>query len=148
MPKRRIEEIEEPPSSPSAEHDEMTYTHVTFDWENPAMNSYEMVKARFELNCCKVKKPFCYARNVPDSDPYLHSHGNLKYYYCDWKYWEMGKYGKYKKLPFITAWLQDPRKRVVETLESINKDPARTLKELNFKSQLRAAKAACRGKRG
>ena len=98
------------------------------------MNSYEMVKARFELNCCKVKKPFCYARNVPDSDPYLHSHGNLKYYYCDWKYWKLDMYNTYKKFPFISAWLQDPKKRVVETLESINKDPAKTLKELNFKA--------------
>jgi hypothetical protein len=134
MPKRRIED------------DEMQ--QETIDLKNPETNTYEMVKARFELECCKVEYPFCYARNVPDSDPYLHSHNNLKQFYCDWKYWKLDMCNTYKKFPFISAWLQDPRKRVVETLESINKDPARTLKELNFKSQLRTAKAACRGKRG
>ena len=32
------------------------------DPENPETNTYEMVKARFEMTCLKVQSPFCYLR--------------------------------------------------------------------------------------
>jgi len=91
------------------------------DWEDPALNTYELVKAKFEKQCFKVKVPFCYARIKPGYPPYFHSHTNLKHYYCDWKYWGPNKKGKIVKQSFIHAWLDDPKKRVVDKI--IVEDP-------------------------
>ena len=86
------------------------------DPENPALNTYDMVKARFEENCFKVKIPFCYARIEQGHDPCIHSHTDLQHYYCDWRYWGVNQDEEMVKLPFISAWLRDPNKRVVERI--------------------------------
>ena len=97
------------------------------DPDNPALNTYDMVKARFEENCFKVKIPFCYARIEQGHDPCLHSHIDLQHYYCDWKYWGLNKDEEMVKLPFITAWLRDENKRVVERIVV---DPSNTMQDV------------------
>ncbi len=97
------------------------------DPENPVLNTYELVKARFELNCFKVNTPFCYARITKDNDPYLHSHVDLQHYYCDWKYWGLNKDEEMVQLPFISKWLRDTTKRVVERIVI---DPSNTMKDV------------------
>lgn len=97
------------------------------DPENPDLNSYELVKARFELNCFKVEIPFCYARIVKDHDPCLHSHVDLQHFYCDWKYWGLNKDEEMVQLPFIAKWLRDPTKR---TVERIVVDPSHTMQNV------------------
>jgi hypothetical protein len=95
------------------------------DPDDPETNTYDMVKARFELGCFKVKKPFCYARIDEDHDPYLHSHVDLQHFYCHLKYWRKNKNGELVKLPFVPEWLQDPDKR---TVERIVVDPTNSIK--------------------
>ena len=94
------------------------------DPDDPDSNTYDMVKERFELVCFKVKVPFCYARIENGHDPCLHSHVDLQHYYCDWTYWGPNKCGKEEKLKFISEWLRDPNKRVVE---KIVVDPTNTV---------------------
>jgi len=94
------------------------------DPDDPDTNQYETVKERFELVCFKVEIPFCYARIVKDHDPYLHSHVDLQHYYCDWTYWGPNKDGDTVQLPFISKWLRDPNKRVVERIVV---DPTNTM---------------------
>lgn len=97
------------------------------DPDDPASNTYDMVKERFELICFKVKVPFCYARIENGHDPCLHSHVDLQHYFCDWTYWGLNKCGKEEKLTFISEWLRDPNKRVVE---KIVVDPTNTIKDV------------------
>lgn len=95
------------------------------DPEDPETNTYDMVKARFELGCFKVKHPFYYARIEEGHDPYLHSHIDLQHFYCDLKYWGNNKNDELVKLPFVPAWLQDPSKRMVERIVV---DPTNSIK--------------------
>jgi hypothetical protein len=97
------------------------------DPDNPDLNTYEMVKAMFELNCFKVKIPFCYARIEKGHDPCLHSHVDLQHYYCDWKYWGLNKEEEMVQLPFISKWLRDTNKR---TVERIAVDPSNTIQNV------------------
>ena len=97
------------------------------DPDNPALNTYEMVKARFELNCFKVKVPFCYARIEQGHDPCLHSHVDLQHYYSNLKFWGPNKNGDTVKLPFVPEWLQDPNMR---TVERIVVDPKNSLENV------------------
>ena len=94
------------------------------DPDNPSLNTYEMVKARFEEKCFKVEIPFCYARIKQGHDPCLHSHVDLQHYFCDLTYWGPNKDGDIVKLSFIAAWLKDPTKR---TVEKIVVDPTKTM---------------------
>ena len=95
------------------------------DPDNPDLNTYEMVKARFELQCFKVQEPFCYIRVKKDHTPYQLSHVELQQYYCDWTYWGPNKDGEIVKTPFITYWLhKDFFKR---TVDGIVVDPTNTL---------------------
>ena len=94
------------------------------DPDNPVLNTYDLVKARFELKCFKVNTPFCYARITKDKDPYIHSHVDLQHYYCDWKYWGLNKDEEMVQLPFISHWLKDQTKRVVERIVI---DPSNTM---------------------
>ena len=136
----RMEETLEPSSPPMPECDVMEDAIVevsvdmtelnqvqtmSVDLDNPLVNTYEMVKARFELQCFKVIIPFCYARIVPGFDPCLHSHADLQHFYCDWKYWGTDKDGEAVRLQFIPAWLRDSRKRVVERIVV---DPTKKIK--------------------
>jgi hypothetical protein len=106
-------------------HESNEGTVMSIDLDNPSVNTYGMVKARFELQCFKVNIPFCYARIVSGFDPCLHSHADLQHFYCDWKYWGTDKDGEAVRLPFITAWLRDSKKRVVERIVV---DPTKQIK--------------------
>lgn len=95
------------------------------DPDNPALNTYELVKARFELNCFKVMYPFCYARiQRGRPEPCLHSHVDLQHFYYNLKYWGPNKHGELVKLHFVPEWLQDPN---IRTVDSIVVDPKNTL---------------------
>jgi hypothetical protein len=109
---------------PSRDQEMLDLIDPPNDPDNPDLNTYEMVRARFELSCFKVRVPFCYARIEKDHDPCLHSHVDLQHYYCDWKFWGPNKDGDIVKLSFIAAWLQDPDKRVVDRIVV---DPANTI---------------------
>lgn len=124
---------DEPDSGPEAPDQEMSETDATpelksidppHDPDNPAFNTYEKVKERFELVCFKVKAPFYYARIEKNHDPLLHSHVDLQHYYCDWTYWGPNKDGDTVQLSFISKWLRDPNKRVVERIVV---DPTNTM---------------------
>lgn len=94
------------------------------DPDNPDLNTYELVKARFEKKCFKVEVPFCYARITSSHEPCLHSHVDLQHYFCDLTCWAPNKDGDIVKMPFITMWLKDPNKRMVE---KIVVDPTKTM---------------------
>ena len=113
----RMETDQAPAGDASSTDEEMTESPAPpHDPDNPALNTYELVKARFEQHCFKVKVPYCYARIEPGHPPCIHSHVDLKHYYCDWKYWGPNKNGEIVKLSFIYAWLEDPEKRVVNKI--------------------------------
>lgn len=109
---------------PETQQPEIELVEPPHDPDNPALNTYDLVKARFELNCFKVMVPFCYARIVEGHDPCLHSHTDLQHFYCDWKYWGLNRDNEQVELPFISAWLRDPNKRIVE---KIVVDPTNTM---------------------
>jgi hypothetical protein len=87
------------------------------DPDNPALNTYEMVKARFELECFKVKnrKMYMTLNKGPDDFNMLHT-PQLIYMYKDWKYWGVDKDGVPKKQCFITEWVEDINKKSVEKI--------------------------------
>lgn len=87
------------------------------DPDNPALNTYEMVKARFELECFKVKnrKMYITLNKGPDDFNMLHT-PQLIYMYKDWKYWGVDKDGEPKKQCFITEWVEDIHKKSVEKI--------------------------------
>ncbi len=79
------------------------------------LNTYDMVKARFEKTCFKVNNPFCYVRVAEDgTGPQKHTHRSIQQFYCDLTYCRK-KGGQW--YPFIPTWLKDPTKRTVETIE-------------------------------
>jgi len=87
------------------------------DPENPALNTYEMVKARFEKTCFKVMNPHCYARiHKNDPEPCYHSWMDLKHFYSNLHYWGTDKHGELAKLPFVPEWLRDPHLRSVDRI--------------------------------
>jgi hypothetical protein len=123
------EDSDESPAPPDQEMQDAPPEVVEppHDPDNPVLNTYELVKARFELKCFKVNTPFCYARITKDKDPYIHSHVDLQHYYCDWKYWGLNKEEEQVQLPFISVWLRDQTKRVVERIVI---DPSNTMKNV------------------
>ena len=87
------------------------------DPDNPLLNDYAAVKARFEARCFKIREPFSYGRIEKNHSLCLHSHTELRQYFCDWTHWIPHKNDdgttKMVKEPFIDRWLRDPEKRVV-----------------------------------
>jgi hypothetical protein len=139
MQDQEAERMEEnlPPPSPLPERDvmddapirneELRVDPMSIDLDNPSVNTYEMVKARFEISNFKVRKPFSYARIDSTDEPCLHTHIDLQHYYCDWKYWGMNKKGDIEKMSFISAWLDDNKKRVVDRIVM---DPTKRMKSV------------------
>ena len=95
------------------------------DPDNPELNTYLLVKARFEQECFKVEIPFCYARvkKGMEHDPSIFSHTEVKQFFCHLSYWKLDERGSLKKVSFIDEWLKDPFKKNVD---AIVVDPAGT----------------------
>ena len=95
------------------------------DPDNPELNTYSLVKTRFEQECFKVEIPFCYARvkEGREHDPCIFSHTELRQFFCDVTYWKLDERGNLKKVSFIDEWLKDPFKKKVDALVV---DPAGT----------------------
>ena len=89
------------------------------DPENPALNTYEMVKERFERECFRIRNKKMYiALNKGPGDFNMLTHPQLYYYYKDWKYWGVvDKGGEPKKLSFIAEWIEDINKKSVEKID-------------------------------
>jgi hypothetical protein len=113
-----MEAIDSNPPNPTAPNPTAPDQQMAdpIDPDNPALNTYEMVKARFELNNFKVKNPFIYARIEKGYDPCLHSHVDFRNFYCDLTYWGINKKGDMEKMSFMSAWFDDPKKRVVDRI--------------------------------
>ena len=88
-----------------------------FDEDNPDTNTYEMVKARFELKCFQMIKRCKYIKvNLRHDDVDIITHHEVLNHYCDWTYWGPDKNGKLDKLPFAYRWLHDFKKKRVENI--------------------------------
>lgn len=91
------------------------------DYNNPALNTYAMVKARFEKECFELREPFfCYVRILngdTTNPPQVHSRTTMQQYYCDWSYWKETAGDKHVKQRFAPRWLKDSKRRVVDHME-------------------------------
>ena len=86
------------------------------DPDDPALNTYAMVKARFEKTCFRVDNPFCFVRttDLGTNTQILHW-GKIQSFYSGLTYWETNKRGQLVKKPFVHAWLRDDTQRRVES---------------------------------
>ena len=77
--------------------------------EDPEENTYELVKARFEIRCFKVLSPFAYANIIPGSrEPDLYTPTVLKQLYANLYYYERdGQTLAWRKRLFINRWMGD-----------------------------------------
>jgi hypothetical protein len=92
------------------------------DPDNPALNTYAMVKARFEKTCFRVDNPFCFVRTTElGTDPQILHWGKIQSFYNGLTYWETNKRGQLVKKPFVYAWLHDDKQRRVESFPMENK---------------------------
>lgn len=98
-----IEEVPEPPH----------------DYNNPALNTYELVKARFEKECFEVREPlYGYAKiNQDPTDILMLSRTAMQQYYCAWSYWTTTEKGEHTERRFAPRWVKDPKRRVVDYME-------------------------------
>lgn len=120
----RMDEEEEESQEPPPDIELVDPPH---DPENPDLNTYEMVKERFEKKCLKVKGPHCYVRTEEGHpEPYLHKHTDLIQCFANLKYWGY-KGDKLMKLPFVPEWIQDAGNR---TVEKIVVDPRNTMQNV------------------
>jgi Family of unknown function (DUF5906) len=93
------------------------YSHFSKD---PAENSYDTVKARFELQCFMIQSPFLYGiihEHAQVETSFL-KHNELKQYFCNWVYFEPCQADEknpsgWKSMRFIDAWLLDLTRREV-----------------------------------
>lgn len=87
----------------------------------PERNTYEVVKKRFEAKCMKVSDPFVYIRlqeqsNTRSLKPIQTKHSELLQYYVHLTFYAKDKKGVLTKMPFIQAWIKDPKKREVSSM--------------------------------
>ncbi len=69
------------------------------------LNTYDMVKARFEKACFKVNNPFCYVRVAEDgTGPQKHTHRSIQQFYCDLTYCDGTRYARDGWKPFVPKW--------------------------------------------
>jgi hypothetical protein len=89
---------------------------LPIDEDDPDTNTYEMVKARFELQCFRMRKTFKYIKLELDEPDYIDilTHTDVLQYYCDMTYWGPDKKGNLEKLSFIHKWIHDPKKKNVK----------------------------------
>lgn len=87
---------------------------------DPAENTYEVVKARFERKCFMIHSPFLYGVVHEDDsmEPSFLKHNELKQYFCNWVYFEPCKVDEqnpsgWKSMRFVDTWLMDLNRREV-----------------------------------
>ena len=95
------------------------------DLENPYLNRYDEVKARFEPKCFKIRTPFAYGV-IEKTGLSILSHVAVQQYFCDWVFWERVD-DKDHKMDFMSRWLRDPNKRCVD---SVTVDPTGKMKDI------------------
>ncbi len=87
------------------------------DHNNPVINTYELVKERFEKQCFKVNEPFVFARiKSYTREPTLLTPQLTASFYRDVTFWGEDKDGILVKKKFIDVWLDDINKREVEKI--------------------------------
>lgn len=137
-----MEEEEEPGRAVSAIAQASLLPHLhqvepPFDEDNQHANTYDLVKARFELVCFRMIRKCKYIKiNSPD-DVDIITHTEVSQFYSDWTYWGPDKDGNIEKLSFIHRWLHDINKHKVE---QIVVDP--TMKSKNVYNMWRGFLAA------
>ena len=78
------------------------------DLQDPAQNTYEMVKTRHERRCFKVLAPFVFVVILPGrKEISQHNHNDIKRFFHNRYYFEKNKKGEMEKLLFVTRWLGD-----------------------------------------
>jgi hypothetical protein len=78
------------------------------DLQDPAQNTYELVKQRHEKRCFKIEDPFIFVVIIPGKkDIAQHNHVAIKQLYHNKYYFEKNKQGETEKQLFITRWLGD-----------------------------------------
>ncbi len=89
------------------------------DTDNPALNTYEMVKERFERNCFYVNNKNMYLKlNKGPGDFSILSHPQILNAYCALTYWgPMGDKGDIVEQLFIRKWILDKNKKTVEKID-------------------------------
>jgi len=103
----------EPPRDfpPTPTYDQMELEDLEddqVDLQDPAQNTYELVKSRHERRCFKVLEPFVYVVILPGrKDISQHNHVAIKQFYHNKYYFGKNKDGEVEKQPFITRWLSD-----------------------------------------
>ena len=92
-------------------------TESVVDYDNPAMNTYELVKLRHELICFKVMTPAVYAHIVSgDREPDMMTYTQVRNYFTNKYYYERDSSGMYVKQKFITRWMDDENIRLVREI--------------------------------
>ena len=87
------------------------------DYDNPIMNTYELVKHRHELICFKVMTPAVYAHIVSgDREPDMMTYTQVRNYFTNKYYYERDSSGMYVKQKFITRWMDDENIRLVREI--------------------------------
>ena len=125
--------IPEPPESQSPSDSQ----HV--DLEDPAMNTYALVKQRHELKCMKVEASGNYIRIInPVADPKTMSMVEVNNFYRNKYYYQQKSNGKYEPTKFIRRWLDDES---IRTIDDVVVDPTCSLPNVfnlwkPFKAQL------------
>ena len=121
------EEEPEAMMSAAAQAPHLNQVEPPFDEDNQHTNTYDLVKARFELKCFRMIRKCKYIKiNSPD-DVDIITHTDVSQFYSDWTYWGPDKDGILEKLSFIHKWLHDINKRKVE---NIVVDPTMKLKNV------------------
>lgn len=87
------------------------------DPDNPALNTYEMVKARFELNCFKVRNRCMYLTlNKGPDDFNLLTYTQVIQDNCTLTFWGPDRDGEIKEQSFIRKWILDKQRKSVEKI--------------------------------
>ena len=92
------------------------------DLDDPFANTYEKVKERFEINTFKVKSPFAYVNFLESKlrrgiyEPDILTDHDLKACFCDLYYFTPTAEGVWAPMPFITRWVKDAHKKVVDEI--------------------------------
>jgi hypothetical protein len=89
------------------------------DTDNPALNTYEMVKERFERECCYVRNKKMYLTlNKGPGDFNILGHPQLINAYCTLTYWgPSGDKADIVEQPFIRRWIFDKTRKMVEKID-------------------------------
>jgi len=89
------------------------------DTDNPALNTYEMVKERFERNCFYVNNKNMYLKlNKGPGDFSILSHTQILHAYCALTYWGPTEdKGDIVEQLFIRKWILDKNKKFVEKID-------------------------------